>query len=235
MLEAHIGGGRHVCVGGGGGGWHHIIEEGLYGSTGGSEKAGPLCFRGRHSWCLHWRPPCTPPSPRPEPLALRSYDASVLARPCRSTGRPLRRARLHGRSLSGRGGSGPRCRLSPRWPRPVSFGAPCTPRGGPLLVGVRVCVCGGSGHCTMARGTQLRDWGCDRTRAPARTLTHPVLGLTSIPTGPSLNDRGGGGAGRLFLRGKTKGIKEAGNVRPILGTHFFFNPPPLSPLPSPWG
>ena len=78
---------------------------------------------------------------------MRSYDASVLARPCLSTGRPLRRARLHGRSLSGRGGLCPRCLLSPRWPRPASPGALCTPRGGPPLVGVRstrrlcVCVC----------------------------------------------------------------------------------------------
>ena len=114
------------------------------------QRGGPLCFRERHSWCLHWRPPCTPPSPRPEPLALRSYDASVLARPCFSTGRPLRRARLHGRSLSGRGGSCPRCLLSPRWPRPASPGGLCTPRGGPPLVGVRSTRRLGAGVCRSA-------------------------------------------------------------------------------------
>ena len=27
----------------------------------GQRKVGPLCFRGRHSWCLHWRPLCKIP------------------------------------------------------------------------------------------------------------------------------------------------------------------------------
>ena len=116
--------------------WRHIIEEGLYGSAGGLERLAPVLQRMTLEVSA-LRAPCTPPSPRPEPLALRSYDASVLARPCLSTCRPLRRARLHGRSLSGRWGSCPRCLLSPRWPRPASPGALCTPRGGPPLVGVR--------------------------------------------------------------------------------------------------
>ena len=36
-----------VCVGvqGGGGGWRHIIEEGLYGSAGGSERRAPVLQR----------------------------------------------------------------------------------------------------------------------------------------------------------------------------------------------
>ena len=74
----------------------------------------------------------------------------MLARPCLSTGRPLRRARLHGRSLSGRGGSCPRCLLSPRCPRPASPRALCTPRGGPLLIGVRSTRRLGAGGCCSA-------------------------------------------------------------------------------------
>ena len=33
------------CVCGGGGGWRHIIEEGLYGSAGGSERRAPVLQR----------------------------------------------------------------------------------------------------------------------------------------------------------------------------------------------
>ena len=27
-----------------------------------AQRGGPLCFREWYLWCLHWRPPCTPPS-----------------------------------------------------------------------------------------------------------------------------------------------------------------------------
>ena len=76
-----------VCVRG----WRHIIDRGRpVWVCRWVRKA--LCFRERHSWCLHWRLPCTPPSPRPEPLALRSYvcvwGGGRSFRSCRSC-RPL--------------------------------------------------------------------------------------------------------------------------------------------------